>query len=105
MNPLNLTNIRRRSQAAQRLAGHTVWTVSTRGAEAVEAARASAADVPDLLHALEAAYAETERMNDHLSYLCRLADRLFPDPEPQPSDGPDYHADHAAWADRQDAPR
>lgn len=23
------------------------------------------------------------------------------DPEPQPSDGPDYHADHAAWERRQ----
>jgi hypothetical protein len=24
------------------------------------------------------------------------------DREPQPSDGPDYHADHAAWERRQD---
>lgn len=38
--------------------------------------------------------------------------RLFPvvaslglapdDPEPQPSDGPDYHADHSAWTGRQE---
>lgn len=25
----------------------------------------------------------------------------MPDREPQPTDGPDYHADHAAWAARQ----
>lgn len=24
------------------------------------------------------------------------------DPEPLPSDGPDYHADHAAWSSRQE---
>lgn len=23
------------------------------------------------------------------------------DPEPQPSDGPEYHADHAYWLERQ----
>lgn len=26
----------------------------------------------------------------------------FADPEPQPGDGPDYHAEHAAWAARQE---
>lgn len=26
----------------------------------------------------------------------------FEDPEPQPSEGPDYHADHAAWRTRQE---
>lgn len=28
---------------------------------------------------------------------------LLDDPEPQPSHGPDYHHDHAAWVRRQDA--
>ncbi len=33
----------------------------------------------------------------HLSDICPSRDR-----EPQPSDGPDYHADHAAWRVRND---
>lgn len=46
-------------------------------------------------------------VNERLLYVLPPADRSgydFPpysDPEPQPSDGPEYHAEHAAWSARQ----
>jgi hypothetical protein len=36
-----------------------------------------------------------------VEYELRPADIRAFDPEPQPGDGPEYHADHAYWKERQ----
>jgi hypothetical protein len=69
----------------------------------------------DLIAEIRAAAAEWESVYGHPNYAANLAlavqaaDALEAQSaplgrEPQPSDGPDYHAEHAAWLSHQPAP-